>query len=711
MHGKRLAWLGVSLLAPAAATAQPVIDGRLAGDQAFYGPAKWVQTNPTAFGDNHPSLQPPCDAVGHWITVGLNNSNVGGVNGFEASQASQVTTGVEIRIPFSSLGNPTGDIRVSGFINNSAHDFASNQVIGGLPFGFDHLGDPRFVDFGVYPGTQHFTVPQPGCSTGTGPTIDGSLGADAGAYGPLRFTQPNYTSFGDSSLGVIDFASGSEIDGAYAFVCSADPDGPGGRPAERHLFILLTGNLESNFNKLELFFDTGPGGQHRLRGDNPDVDGNALNRMGDDGSGNGLTFDAGFDADYYLYITCGNNPLHTFAGFAELPTSGGGRGNFIGYGGAGTDTMDGDRACVTVPNNELALGSEIDSVYSYVDTVNQRLYVLITGNLQNSTEAKLNLFWDSNGNPGGNAGQNTIRDDNVLISEADGGAGCLARFGGGGFGPGLTFDTGFFADYYMNFHYEDLPIRNVLDAALLRAGGQDFSGGLPIDYGTFCGNDVADNPILFNGSNFTGLTGPAGMQFQEGFNSNLFTAYPPREATRTLREAMFNQGIETASAFEAFVPTFARSGLIVAAGNNSNVGGVTSLSATAAGSASTGLELSISFEELGWNGATELRLAGFITSGDFSFMSNQVIGGLPIGSDNQGDVRGVNFAATPGTQYVILNGPPPCPADWDNNGIVNSTDFFAFLSDFFAGDADFNGSGVTDSTDFFAFLSAFFAGC
>jgi hypothetical protein len=52
-----------------------------------------------------------------------------------------------------------------------------------------------------------------------------------------------------------------------------------------------------------------------------------------------------------------------------------------------------------------------------------------------------------------------------------------------------------------------------------------------------------------------------------------------------------------------------------------------------------------------------------------------------------------------------------CLADWNSDGIVNVPDIFAFLSDWFAGNADVNGDGLTTVPDIFAFLSLWFAGC
>lgn len=151
-----------------------------------------------------------------------------------------------------------------------------------------------------------------------GVVIDGVNNAE----GYLLSGQQNTpTGFGDSNLGLTTWANGSELDAAWVTSDSSN------------LYLMLTGNLETNYNKLVIFIDSIPGGQNRLLGNNADVDFNGLNRMGDDGSGNGLTFDAGFEADFFLTITNGDAGGGTYqkcASFATLPTLGGGVGTSLG---------------------------------------------------------------------------------------------------------------------------------------------------------------------------------------------------------------------------------------------------------------------------------------------------------------------------------------------------------------------------------------------
>ncbi len=149
--------------------------------------------------------------------------------------------------------------------------------------------------------------------------IDGVLDA---RYGPPVAIQNTNTSFGDSNLGLSDFANGSELDAAYALI------------ANGRLHLMLTGNLESNFNKLEIFIDSIPGvGQNRLLDNNAPVDFNGLNRMGGPFlSTQGLTFDVGVEPDFWLGLTGGDDggTYRMFANFAVLLNGGNGPGEYLG---------------------------------------------------------------------------------------------------------------------------------------------------------------------------------------------------------------------------------------------------------------------------------------------------------------------------------------------------------------------------------------------
>jgi len=116
------------------------------------------------------------------------------------------------------------------------------------------------------------------------PTVDGTKDGD---YGAALAVQTIETGFGDNF---------SELDAGYGVI-------DGGK-----LYLMLTGNIEANFNKLEIFIDSKAGGQGVF-----DSSGNDdANRM------DGLVFDTGFTADYHLIVRRGSSKLDL--DFANLGT-------------------------------------------------------------------------------------------------------------------------------------------------------------------------------------------------------------------------------------------------------------------------------------------------------------------------------------------------------------------------------------------------------
>ena len=119
-------------------------------------------------------------------------------------------------------------------------------------------------------------------------TIDGTKDPE---YGPALAVQTVETGFSDNA---------SELDAGYGLISSGN------------LYLMLTGNIEANFNRLEIFIDSKAGGQSVF-----DSSGNDnANRM------DGLVFDAGFTADYHIIIRRGNDSgnLKFDIDFANLTT-------------------------------------------------------------------------------------------------------------------------------------------------------------------------------------------------------------------------------------------------------------------------------------------------------------------------------------------------------------------------------------------------------
>ncbi len=140
------------------------------------------------------------------------------------------------------------------------------------------------------------------------PVIDGT--AD-GLYGAALSVQNTATHFGDNTSADLHLtaAGGSEINQVFGTI------------ANDRLYVTITGNLETNFNKLEVFLDVdgNAGGLNSIDGANlpAGLDGFCC---GENGTGtptggalqrlNGLTFDTGFFADQYLTFSLGTETVN-----------------------------------------------------------------------------------------------------------------------------------------------------------------------------------------------------------------------------------------------------------------------------------------------------------------------------------------------------------------------------------------------------------------
>lgn len=700
-----------------------------------YGNPRFVNMIPTSYGDN--------------TTVSCDPNTLGGAT------VNTVTTGVELAIPLSALGNPTGTIRCAAFINSGDGAYASNQFAGiGLvgPAGNlaepTNMGETRNINLATdvrAAGNQFFTINLN--TAGTAPTIDGTREASGWV---VRSQQSARTYFGDSNTGTVDTANGSEIDGVYV------------RVAGGVLYMFITGNVEANGNNLEIFFDTGAAlGQNTLRTDNPAVggDGNHLNRMGNDGVSPGLTFDTGFSANYWVGINGTGAPYAMYVDYAKLSNSdgsGGGEGFYCGSttavsNGVLTGGAEGAPAILATINNSNILGvpaicpppvgnmntangSEIDAVYSYVDKINKRLYVLMTGNVK-TDYTSMNLFFDVGGfaTPGGiEHGQNRLRNDNSGFD-----FGSINAMGGPGpdanpTNPGLKFDNDFSATYFLSYKNGEAAVQNYSHATVLRTNGRATVCDAIIDYGMFDGGPkTAPNPttgqqydvIKFNGLQGYpgGTTEPfIGIQEQDGTKTELEGNFAPYAGYKFMSNYV---GVPCDSVPGNPSEPKPAEGIILMRMDQSNLAGITSATIPPTFTeddiiaVNTGLEFSIDLAELGYDGVSDIKLAGWLGGGDRQSISNQVIGGVP---ESYGASPGTNIGTTNATDFSTIAGQQwvnvfvSCPADVNGDTFVDDADFVSFAAaynEFLApyrwAPNDFNGDGFVDDTDFVFFAAAY----
>ncbi|MFT5423077.1 MAG: hypothetical protein ACI89L_000850 [Phycisphaerales bacterium] len=674
------------------AMAQPTVDGVIdAGEQALYT-TNFIQDVPTQFGESPAGT---FRAGGSGGTIVLGDPNL-------------VTTGIEICIPKSALGGAS-TFDFFAIYQNGDRKYPSNQMshAGDQPQNIANLGATLgydvLIDYGIdVPGTQSINIAGiPVVGDGT-VVMDGQADAGYSQY----FVQNNYTGFGDADCGNIAPAcGGGEIDNV-AFAQDTN-----------NIYMLVAGNLENNGNGMDFWFSTGAaGGQNTIVGGAIDS-GNGVSFVLNNQAGD--TMEAGFNATHMISVDYSFGVLRALyadvaAGSVQLAgeglpadtTVGGAVANaevagfLLTHDNSNVDGVPGAEIGTVLPNEPdsptspdavWSYGSELDNVRSYIDVLNNKLYLFLGGNLGTIDRNRFMMFFDVQA-----GGQNTLGinpDTLAAVTNQDITFGAMRA----GKLEGSTFDAGFNADYFMNFSWSITgagsnldPTENYTDVGIVRTNGMliDDFFAVPADWAAYNG-DLTPFAQTFPGT----YADPAdGRDF-------LGTDGGPRLTTDAF-------GAPVGSVISAF-------------GDNSNVGGVTDLAADCAlaEAVASGYELCIDLDELGWDGVQDILLVAAVVNENFTFLSNQVAGDTSAIVNNLGAIP-FDFSGIAGNQYVNLmtdaaTCTPPCIADLNGDGILDNGDIGTFVTLFLAGDlaADMNGDGILDNGDIGTFVAAFLAGC
>lgn len=239
---------------------------------------------------------PPCDVI-LVNPTSASYTSTGGVGSVTAANAGGCTITVTVDTANSNWLSVTSSTGLGTGNGSFTYKVATNSTI------FTRVGQLISTDIGTtLIATSIVTVTQ----TGLPPPPLGVITVDGTAestYGCPLTVQQLSTQFGDSINGDLANATvGSELDAAYGIV------------QNNILFLTFTGNMQGNGNRLDIFLQTGPGGQNTLTNINPNI--NNLNRMGAGTNNTGLTFHAGFAPNYVIIVNDFAGSL--FADYAQL---------------------------------------------------------------------------------------------------------------------------------------------------------------------------------------------------------------------------------------------------------------------------------------------------------------------------------------------------------------------------------------------------------
>ncbi len=393
-------------------------------------------------------------------------------------------------------------------------------------------------------------------------------------------------------------------------------------------------------------------------------------------------------------------------------------------------TSMGDSA---VGSEDAAPGSELDALYAFIDC--DRLYVVIAGNLKIAgpagDTASIDLFIDSV------AGGQPRLLGNTVGPQVPG----LARLGDDGTGNGLRFDTGFAPDYWlgMQLRWNQVDVSSLLAAQwgwLTPADGNrsvDVGTAQAYGDGTFTFTDPTAPRILgtIDNSNRFGVTAGNAAGSGTGVRTGIEVSIPLSAIgnpacgfrlcamlSNDTRSIVSNQvlpgvGPHAPLGDPRLLNFGAISGTQFATLNRTTVsppvGRVTQSGANDRFEAGVAIYAQAPYTVQWRRNGAPLAESGRIHGTTTPLL---IIDPVRPGDGGNYDALVTAACGTVSSGTVHLTA-PACAGDFNGNGVVNSQDFFDFLSAFFAAlpSADYNGDGTINSQDFFDYLTAFFAGC
>ncbi len=543
------------------------------------------------------------------IQVALNNSNTNGVwgdingcsvnNGCPTNCSKTVTNGVEIAIPLTAIGNPASSVSICAFITDDACDALYNQVLPPVTDGTttycnyninsnpDESGatsttDSSVVDFSNatrLPGTHHFTLSVPSCNSFT-------IGFSGGSY-PYNATFPSSGGTSNVDVTACNWTATSSTTGSATNWLTITSGASGSGSGTINYSVATNTSIQGRTAFLYVVEPIPSSTATATQIVTITQEGRTLPPLG------AFIVDGTADAGYGC-------PL-------AIQTMG------TGYGKS------------TTTNVGTAGGSELDAAYGLVQ--NNVLFLLFAGKLE-SNGNHLHIFLMTH--PGG---LNTITNVEPLIAGTNGTGTTILRdmaaTTNAGSGPGLTFDTGFAPNYWMNVNIGSNPYHFYLDYAQLWPGGTNALGIATNGY--FVGSStILTNGTLIPGSDAFGAGNPFGIQ-------------------ATVNNSSHTNGVDGNSCVSNANPS-----AVCYPGPNSQCAVLVT----------NGIELAIPLAALG-SPTGPIGVCAFIGGGQGIYMSNQLLPGInPADGSCSNNLAGggnaitsVNFSTLPGSPHYFYVGP------------------------------------------------------